>query len=107
MLSTAGDVIAQQLTCRREQRKLPAVLRGKLTRSKWDLKRTMMFAAFGGFYTGAVQHVWFGLLNSPAVAQLLPAFGTSGVSQALALHPKPGALSKPPNPSLYAPATDP
>ncbi|KAJ1468782.1 hypothetical protein T484DRAFT_1920083 [Baffinella frigidus] len=84
VLSTAGDVIAQQLTCRREQRKLPAVLRGKLTRSKWDLKRTMMFAAFGGFYTGAVQHVWFGLLNSPAVAQLLPAFGTSGVSQALA-----------------------
>jgi len=39
---------------------------------KLDLRRTAMFMIFGGFYTGAVQHVWFGFLNSAALSPCLP-----------------------------------
>jgi len=51
VLATTGDLIAQQAARRSAQRKLPAVLRGKRTRSKWDLKRTIMFAVFGEPHT--------------------------------------------------------
>jgi len=47
VLATTGDLIAQKVARRRAQLELPAVLRGKLTRTKWDIKRTMMFAVFG------------------------------------------------------------
>lgn len=89
VISTAADVIAQQLARRRAQLHLPASLRSTLPLAKWDIERTLMFAVFGGFYTGAVQHTWFGMLNSPAVSQFLPVIGSGVVSKASAATPNP------------------
>ncbi|KAJ1485179.1 hypothetical protein T484DRAFT_1794531 [Baffinella frigidus] len=81
-LATAGDVIAQKVSFDAAQKEQAPPARKRQTLRDWDLNRMFMFTAFGGFYTGAVQHVWFGILNAPAVARFLPAKGV--VAQALA-----------------------
>jgi len=81
-LATAGDVIAQKVSFDAAQKEQPPPERKRQTLRDWDLNRMFMFAAFGGFYTGAVQHVWFNVLNAPSVARFLPANGA--VKQALA-----------------------
>ena len=84
--------MVQQLVCKRAHLHLPAGQRNTLPLSKWEIERTLMFAVFGGLYTGAVQHVWFGMLNSPTVSLLLPVVGSGVISRALALNPQHSTL---------------
>ena len=53
-LALAGDVIAQSLLS--EKKGFPP--------EDWDKARTAAFVAFGGIYTGGVQHFIFGFLNA-------------------------------------------
>ena len=92
VIAAAEDITAQQLVSRWTHLHPPAGLRNTLPHPKWGIERTLMFAVFGGFYTGAVQLVWFGMLNSPAVSLLLPVVGSGVVSKALALNPQPSNL---------------
>ena len=55
-LALAGDVIAQSLLSEVRPRSFPP--------EDWDKVRTAAFVAFGGIYTGGVQHFIFGFLNA-------------------------------------------
>lgn len=55
-LALAGDVIAQSLLSEVRPRSFPP--------EDWDEVRTAAFVAFGGIYTGGVQHFIFGFLNA-------------------------------------------
>ena len=55
-LALAGDVIAQSLLSEVRPRSFPP--------KDWDTVRTAAFVAFGGIYTGGVQHFIFGFLNA-------------------------------------------
>lgn len=59
-LALAGDVIAQSLTSEKRGPEGNYVFPPE----DWDKVRTAAFVAFGGLYTGGVQHFIFGFLNA-------------------------------------------